>query len=63
MSSTNKRCVIVFDGENWFVRELDSITHDLDADHKLYRCTAPISGPWKSVGSAAQSAKNWLRKS
>jgi hypothetical protein len=62
MSSTKKRCVIVFDGESWFVRELHSATHDLDADHKIYRCSAPVSGPWKSVGSAANSAKSWLRK-
>jgi hypothetical protein len=55
-----KRCLIVYDGDAWFVRELDSITHDLEADHKIYRCKAPISGPWQSVGSAAQSARRWM---
>lgn len=62
MVKMKKRCLIVYDGESWFVRELDSITHDLDADHKIYRCAAPISGPWTSVDYAAESAQRWMAK-
>jgi hypothetical protein len=59
---TQKRCLIVFDGEGWFVRELNAIEHHLDDNSKSYHCAKPISGPWKSVGSAAKSASNWMKK-
>jgi len=37
------RLLIVGDGEgSWFVRRVKTITHDIDADEKVYRCDLPI---------------------
>ena len=51
-----KRCAIVSDASGqWFIRGIFSITHDLDRDHKVYRCDTHEGGPFKSVMEAAAS--------
>lgn len=54
------RVLIVFDGDAWFVRGLLSITHDLDQDHKVYRCDRHIAGPFKTLEAACVAAKREL---
>ena len=59
--SADQRLAIVFDGENWHVRSIRLIEHDLDRDEKVYRCDKPISNDHSSPEEAVESAKRYLR--
>lgn len=53
----NKRILVVFDGDSWFVRRVRVIEHDLTKDEKVYRCDAPIGGAYKSLAEAIRDNK------
>lgn len=52
-----RRVAIVFDGVLWHVRRIESITHDLETDAKIYRCDRPISNDHATPEAALRSAK------
>ncbi len=56
------RIAIVFDGKAWFVRRIRTVEHDLEFDHKVYRCDKHLGGPFKSARQAAASIKPKKRK-
>lgn len=37
----------------WFVRGIYTSTHDLEADHMVYRCDTHLAGPFDDVIDAA----------
>ncbi|MFI5297358.1 MAG: hypothetical protein ACHREM_04610 [Polyangiales bacterium] len=47
-----KRVLVVYDGTAWFARHLQSITHDLERNEKVYRCDEPLGGPFESIEGA-----------
>ena len=49
------RRLIVFDGENWYVRRVAVIEHDLTNDHMVYHCDKPLGGPFKTAQLAIDS--------
>lgn len=52
-----KRLLIVNDGSAWFIRDLMSITHELESDHKIYRCENHLGGPFTELDEAVAAAK------
>ncbi len=46
------RILIVFDGSAWFIRAVRLIEHDLDNNEKIYRCDAPLGGPFTTLDEA-----------
>ena len=48
-----RRFAIVNDAKGlWYVRRLYSSMHDLDADHKIYRCDKHLGGPYETLAEA-----------
>ena len=55
------RAAIVFDGSAWFIRQIRTITHDFEYDHKVYRCDEHLGGPFESVDDAVKAFKELSR--
>lgn len=47
------RVLIVGDDEDgWFVRQVLSVTHDLESENKVYRCNKHLGGPFSTAYDA-----------
>lgn len=57
MPGEQKRIAIVFDGSAWFVRKIKTIEHDLEKDHKVYRCDKHLGGPYATLAHVPEIAK------
>ena len=52
--------LIVFDGEEWFLRRIYLVEHKLDFNRKLYHSDRSLGGPFGSVEEAVAAAKEML---
>lgn len=51
-----ERVAIVYDGERWHVRRIALIEHDLERDHKIYRCDLPLGNDHPTLGDVPEVA-------
>ena len=56
------RLLIVFDGEAWHIRRVDSIVHDLERDRKVYYCDEPLGNDFPTLGAAAKATEEIFRR-
>lgn len=47
---------IIFDGNNWHVRRIRVVEHDLEKDEKVYRCDLPISNDHATLADVPEIA-------
>jgi hypothetical protein len=60
-----KRILIVFDGEAWFIRNVLIIENQMNLDGvfvdlKLYHCDRHLGGPFTTLDEAVKAAKEIL---
>jgi len=58
---TQRRVLIVFDGECWFVRRVIVIEEDGYNGQRVYRCDKPLGGDYKTLKEASDRANHFLR--
>lgn len=56
------RFLIVSDGDYWYIRRVISVEHDLDKDHKVYRCDKPIGTRYELLDTACTVLKHEMKK-
>ena len=52
-----ERIVLVWDGEQWYVRTLDTSEHDGVRDRMIYYCERPVVNDQKTVGDAIEAVR------
>lgn len=53
----DKRYLISFDGENFYLRGVVAVKEDAVRGEKIYFCDRHLGGPFKSISAAAQRAR------
>lgn len=55
----SSRVAIVFDGQQWYVRSIRVIEHDVTRDEKVYRCDQPLGVAHDTMEAATETASKW----